>query len=102
VLEHLPHHLVVLNHAIGVKANPCNAIRLLFQVRPYVHASCIEQDEEWLLLVLYGVIHELDRGCVKLFVNMRHPCTGQWAGVLDPPVGNSIAICSSAEAQCEI
>src|SRR5262249_7288665 len=61
LLEEASNHLVMLDHAIGIKAQARLAITLLAEVREDVHARRVEVAEER-LAGLGLPIHEVERG----------------------------------------
>ena len=72
---------VMLDHAVGIEAEPGLALRLGLEPGPDVHAARIEPDEKWLLVAVRPV-DEVGRGIEKLPVDRLHALLGERAGVL--------------------
>ena len=82
-VEQHAHHLVELDHAVGIDPEPGDAPGLGLQVREDVHAGRIEPDEEGatLRVRLADERHGLRQ---HLFVDRLHALPGQRSGVGDP------------------
>src|SRR5262249_30235511 len=72
----------MLNHPVGVDAEPGLALRLRLKVGPDVHARAVEPDEEWALGLLCA-LDEVYRGGEDLLVDGFHALSGERPGVLD-------------------
>src|SRR5215467_1761933 len=82
LLEDGAHHLVVLDHAIGVEADAGTTLGRRLQMRPDVHPRGVEPDEEGLAR-LRGLVHEDGLRGEDLLVDGRHAGAGERAGVVD-------------------
>ena len=82
LVEQLADQRVVLDHAVGVEAQPGLAPVLLLHVREVVHPGGVEPAEERLARFL-GPAEEVGRRREDFLVDRLHPLLGQRAGVLD-------------------
>src|SRR5262249_40476961 len=80
--EETADHVVVLDHSVGVETDSRATDRLLLEMRPDVHASRVEPDEER-LAVLGLLVDELLGGGVDLFVDRGHALDGERPCVFD-------------------
>ena len=82
LVEQLPDHAVVLDHAIGIDADAGDALGRGLEVGPDVHPGGVPPQEERLAR---GVrpLDEVERALGHLHVDRLHPLLGQRAGVLD-------------------
>ena len=76
LLQELADLAVVLDHAVGIDAEPGLALRLGLEAGPDVHAGRIEPDEER-LLVLVRAVDEVERGVEELLVDRLHALLGR-------------------------
>ena len=79
---------VVLGHAVRVDTLAGHALGSFLQMRPDVHASAVEPDEERLARRV-GTVHEVERAVEDFLVDRLHPLLRQGAGVLDPAVSGA-------------
>ena len=77
---------IVLNHAVGINTQACDALGLRLQVRVDVHPGGVPPQEERLFR-LRRTLHEINRAGSNLFIDRFHALSGQGTGVLDLPVG---------------
>ena len=81
-VEQLPHHRVVLDHSVGVNAEPGLALRFGLEPRPDVHAGGVPPQEERLALFL-RLFHEPHGFAGEFLVHRFHALLVQRAGQLD-------------------
>ena len=81
LLQQLADLAVMLDHAVGIDAEPGLALRLGLEAGPDVHAARIEPDEERLLVPVRAV-DEVDRGLEEFLVDRLHALLGERPGVL--------------------
>ena len=82
LVEQLPDHCVMLDHAVGIDAEAGLAFGLRLQMREDVHPGGVPPHEER-LAVFVRLIHEVERRLGGFLVDRLHALLGQRAGVFD-------------------
>ncbi|MNQ52227.1 hypothetical protein D3C85_662330 [compost metagenome] len=80
---------VVLDHAVGIQANPRLALGLFLQVSPDVHACAVEPDEEG-FVSLVRLVDEVLGSLHQFVVDGFHTLARQGAGVFDLAVSEVV------------
>lgn len=94
LLQHLADHVVMLDHAVGIKTDTGAALGGFLQMRPDMHARGVEPDEKW-LVILRRLRNELLLGIEDSLIHRFHPLAGERPGIFDFLA--ALAICPSMQ-----